>query len=244
MDVVQSILNSILFTEKFEPPNLSHNPTARTVHDAFWDDAYHRNLRLDHAEVEIRLGKVPSSGRGPFDTTIPVTMFRAMMESLQSYTQWTSVTHTSEIVGYFPQKDESVRLSIRADGTQRLISKQKIMHADFRGVGLPLDFRLAISLEIPITDGYRLDQAGRVVLRERHSFTLNSVRYDLTKLTHNNGLVEHQVELELVDLCDLQLTQTNAQPLAMELQAMIVDILNAVEPIRTFHCELVRKRYF
>ena len=74
-------------------------------------------------------------------------------------------------------------------------------------------------------------------------FTIGNIRYDLTRVTEA-GTVSHQVELELINLPHLQTTTANSQHLALEIQHRLVDIMNAVEPVRSFHISLHRKRHF
>tara|TARA_B100001778_G_C18597576_1_gene635561 strand:- start:973 stop:1719 length:747 start_codon:yes stop_codon:yes gene_type:complete len=248
MDVFQSILNSVLFCDKFgdyrdRPATTSG--AAGTIHEAFWADAFNRNLRLDQVEIEVRLGKLPASKRGPFDTNIPRALFQQIVQSLQDYHGWDDRSHTRDMVGYFPEKDESLRLIVGEDGGCTAHSKQKLTQADFAGNSLPFDFRLAVNLELDLpTSNLNIEHATRVINRERNSFTLKNTRYDLTRITHLDGREEHQVELELLNLTETQLTHTNAQELTMEVQQRLVDILNACEPIRSFDISLIRKRHF
>jgi hypothetical protein len=243
MDKVQSVLNSVLFAEKYAPPNTAHTAAAARVHDAFWDDSFNRNLRLEDAEIEIRLGKAPPSGRGAFNTNVPERMFNAMCESLQAYAGWDSTAHKRDVVSYFPDVDESLR-AIQGDDGTTVISKQKVMNADFVGKGLPFDFRLAVNLELRVNDAVRLSAATRTVVRDRASYSLGNVRYDMTRLTHVDGRNEFQVELELLDPAEIQLTCKDAQAITLELERRIVDLMSACEPIRAFNVELLRKRYF
>lgn len=243
MDKLQSALNSVLFVEKFAPPNNALTDGAKYVHTAFWDDSFNRNLRLQNAEIEIRLGKAPLSGRGPFDTKIPERMFNVMCESLQSYTKWDNSFQKRDIVGYFPNIDESMRV-VKYDGGTTVISKQKVLNADFIGKDLPFDFRLSVSLELQINDDINLNTATRTVVRDRASYCLGNIRYDLTKITHANGSKEYQVELEIIDPSEIQVTCSNAQNITLEIQHRLIDLMNTCEPVRSFNVELLRKRHF
>ena len=246
MDQVQDVLNSVLFPDKFPPPDTSKTEAARKVHNAMWADAYNRNLRLEHVEVEVRLGRAPESGRGPFNTNVPERMFRTFATALQSYTDWDGTGYDKQIVGYFPQIDESLRLVVNADGSRRLISKQKAMHADFLCPGSPLDIRLAVSVELPVTEPMAtLDKATRTVVRERHSYSLNSFRYDLTSMQHADGSREFQVEIELIDPPAAQVTLGGtAQKLTLELQNRLLDLFRMCEDTSTLVIKPLRKRYF
>ena len=246
MNSVQGVLDSILFSEKFPPPNLAFNDTANTIHTTFWEDSYNRNLRLQDVEIEVRLGKCPPNGRGSFNTSIPERQFGIMIESLQGFNQWDHTEYTEDIIGYFPEVDESVRHVISSDGSQTTTSKQKVTQADYIGKDLPFDFRLAVNIElkIPHSSMYQLQTAKRIVNRKRHSFTLKNFRYDLTRIIDQSGAVTHQVEIELINLPDIQLRESNAQVVTQELQSKIIDIMNSLEPVRSFHIDLLRKRHF
>tara|TARA_B100001741_G_C16528809_1_gene588493 strand:- start:628 stop:1365 length:738 start_codon:yes stop_codon:yes gene_type:complete len=245
MDIVQSTLDSILFSEKTtHRSDLVVQGPARNIHEAFWADAFHRNLRLEDVEIEFRLGKLSPFGKGPFNTTIPKLLFDSMIISLQDYDSWDEISHTRDVVGYFPEEDQSIRLIVHEDGSKTTQSKQKLTQADFFGVTLPFDFRMAINIELKLDSDRKLEQATRVVTRERHSFALKNVQYDLTRITHFDGTQEHQIELEILNLTELQLTSVNSQSLTIELQQRLVDIMNACEPVRDFNVKLCRKRNF
>lgn len=245
MDVIQSILNSTLFAEKFphSAPQAT-NEDARLIQMAFWDDAYNRNLRLEHVEVELRVGKCPIGVRGPFSTSVPRKQFGKMLESLQGYTGWDSVTHETDVVSYFPQMDDSIRVVTREDGSTMAITKQRVCQADFVGHDLPFDLRLSVSVEIALDSSvYNVEKSTRSVVRRRSSFTLKNIRYDLTEVLCN-GVSDYQVEIELINLPTLQLQETNAQVVAMELQQATASLMNALEPVRSFNISLLRRRNF
>lgn len=246
MDSIQSMLDSVLFSERFSPPNLAFNDVASTVHTTFWEDAFNRNLRLENVEIELRFGRCPQSGKGPFNTDVSEKQFNKIIESLMGYNAWDDIKYVEDIVGYFPKVDESVRHVVSSDGSTTTTSKQKVTQADYIGKDLPFDFRLAVNIELTITSGgrYTLNNATRRVNRKRQSFTLKNFRYDLTRVISEDGSVSHQVELEIINLPNIQLQFSNSQILSRELQSSIVNLLNAVEPIRAFHIELLRKRQF
>lgn len=246
MDCVQSILNTTIFAERFTQPNTAFSETAGHLHTAFWEDSYNRNLRLEHVEIEFRLGKCPTNRKGCFNTSIPEQLFKKMMECLQSYNNWDEATHKQEIVAYFPKIDQSVRHVIANDGTTTTTSKQKILQADFVGKDLPLDFRLAVNIELPLqaSTKYTLQTAERIVNRTRSSFSIDNVRYDLTRIVEDNGTVDYQVELELINVPTIQLKEDSTQSLTLQIQSRLIEIMNSIEPIRSFHIELLRKRSF
>lgn len=241
---MQAVLDSILFSEKFAPPNLAFNDSARTVHTTFWEDSFNRNLRLENVEIEVRLGKCPLNGKGPFNTNVSERQFNTIVESLMCFNEWDETQYTEDIVGYFPKIDESVRHVVSSDGYTTTTSKQKVTQADYIGKDLPFDFRLAVNIELtlPANERYTLNTATRRVNRKRQSFTLKNFRYDLTRVIDENGSVTHQVELEIINIPNIQIRESNSQIVTRELQSRIVDLLNAVEPVRSFNIELLRKR--
>ena len=246
MDSIQSILDSVVFSERFSPPNLAFNNAARTIHTTFWEDAFNRNLRLENVEIEVRFGRCPPSGKGSFNTDVSENQFNKMVESLMGFNEWDSTAYVEDIVGYFPKVDESVRHVVSNDGSTTTTSKQKVTQADYLGKDLPFDFRLAVNIELTLpSDGkYTLNTATRRVNRKRQSFTLKNFRYDLTRVISEDWSISHQVELEIINLPDIQLKLSNSQVLSRELQSRIVNLLNSVEPVRSFHIELLRKRQF
>lgn len=245
MDSIQAVLDSVLFSEKFAPPNLAFNNAARTIHTTFWEDSYNKNLRLQDVEIEVRFGRCPSSVKGPFNTSVSEKQFNTIVESLMSFNEWDYTQYTEDIVGYFPKVDESVR-HVVSGNESTTTSKQKVSQADYLGKDLPFDFRLAVNIELtlPANERYTLKTATKIVNRKRQSFTLKNFRYDLTRVIEENGSVTHQVELEIINLPDIQLQQSNSQIVTRELQSRIVELLNTVEPIRSFNIELLRKRQF
>ena len=247
MNHVQEVLNSILFAEKFAPPNLGLSDGAKMLHNCFWQDSFSRNLKLQDCEIEFRLGKCPQSGRGPFRAFVTERQFNAMLESLQGFTGWDDTKFEKSVVFYFPEIDESIRRVLTESGETSICSKQKVSTADFVGLNLPFDFRLAVNIEIPMpveNSPYCVEKATRTVTRERQSFSLGNIRYDLTRVTNDAGAVEFQVELELLNLPTIQLTCANSQQLCIEIQTRLVDLMNSCEPIRAFQVSLLRKRQF
>ena len=246
MDSIQGVLDSVLFCDKFAPPNLAFNNAARTIHTTFWEDSFNRNLRLENVEIELRFGKCPLNGRGSFNTNVSEKQFNTIVESLLGFNEWDSTQYTEDIVGYFPKIDESVRHVVSQNGSKTTTSKQKVSQADYVGRDLPFDFRLAVNIELTLPEDnmYTLATATRRVNRKRQSFTIQNFRYDLTRVVDENGSATHQVELEIINLPDIQLRQSNSQIVTRELQSRIVDLLNAVEPVRSFNIELLRKRQF
>lgn len=138
-----------------------------------------------------------------------------MLESLQGFTGWDDTNIEKSVVFYFPEIDESIRRVLTESGETSICSKQKVSTADFVGLNLPFDFRLAVNIEI-----------------------------DLTRVTNDAGAVEFQVELELLNLPTIQLTCANSQQLCVEIQTRLVDLMNSCEPIRAFQVSLLRKRQF
>ena len=105
--------------------------------------------------------------------------------------------------------------------------------------------RVAVSIEVPLAPDGDYGKATRTVTRQRSSFTLGNCRYDLSRLSHHgDGRVEHQVEVELINLLDIQLQTSNAQALTRELEDRLVDLIRIVEPIQRFGTRLLRKRKF
>jgi hypothetical protein len=121
-----------------------------------------------------------------------------------------------------------------------------VIQADYIGKNLPFDFRLAVNIELNMEDceNITLKNATKINNRKRHSFTLQNFRYDLTRVIDKFNNVNHQIEIELINISDIQLRQSNAFFITRELQLRIVSMLNALEPIRSFDIQLLRKKNF
>lgn len=245
MDNVQSILNNILFMDKFPPPNTATSTDAVAIHNAFWGDSHNRNLSLEHVEIELRLGKLPSSGRGPFDAGVPQRQFQLYAAGLQGFGGWDDHSYRKDVIGYYPNIDSSIRLIQGKDGVT-VISKQKLVQADFVCANSSSDLRLAVSAEIPLQDvsKYTLDTATRTVTRERYSYTLKSIRYDLSIVHNTDGTKEYHIELEIVNPSLIQRTHENALTLTKDVYASVRDLFNIIEPTTAVDLKLLRRRMF
>lgn len=242
MDHVQAAIESILFMDAHVPRNSSTNTAAGCVHSTFWGDAHGKNLCVQGMEIEMRLG-VFKNGR--FDTNIKRDVFETVVSALSGYTMWSAQQYSTDVVSYHDTVDASLRVLTDDSGARSAYSKQKVSTTDLQGVDVPFDFRLAVSIEMQLDpDSLSLERATRVVTRQRHSFSLNNVRYDLSRITHQTGVVEHQVELELINMAELQLSTQSAQELTIELQDRLVDLIRLVEPVDKFTTRLLKKRKF
>ena len=77
----------------------------------------------------------------------------------------------SGIQGYFPNIDESE--SVQDESGTTVISKQKVLNADFIGKDLPFDFDLG-NLELKLNDNVNINTATRTVVRDRVSYCLET----------------------------------------------------------------------
>lgn len=222
MNSIANDLKSILFPEELPPPNVS---TAHQVHTRFWSDPYSKNLRLDHVEIEVRLGR---NQPRRFDACVSKRSFAQLNESLQQYTLWDDVKREMSSVAYFESRDESLRAVSNADGTT-YISKQRIFTSDYTIANTAYDFRIAASVEMPVSDRPCIARSTRRVTRDRVSYSLGLWRYDLTEVTEEDGTSSYQVELELINPLGVQISGPDATDVAKQLLCKLRDIFNVLE---------------
>lgn len=263
MDTVQSFISKVLYPEEDDTNNntghhqIPGTPTtheACVIRDCFVEDIFNRNLRIDTLELEVRLGKAPhvEAGRragGCFTASVPEATFSTYISALQRSSHWTAPpVYERDVVAYFDDIDDSVRLHIASDGQKRLLSKQKVGVVDVRVLNAPHDFRIAASIEVPMDNArtriFTTQRASRTVVRDRSSFTYQNFRYDLTRLTDAAGGRSHMVEIELVDPSGIQLKGVDAKALTAEVHQRVVDLFSIIEPIERLQAQVVRTRWF
>lgn len=246
MIAIQEALDKVLFSDRY-PPNM-HPKSSNSVNvleRELWDNRYDMNLCLEHVEVEVRLGRV--NGKR-FNSGVNKSIFSKISNGLQSYTNWDKTEFCRSTVLNFDKIDNTIRcISEIKDGetSVRYISKQKVCILDFTSVSTCCDIRMCVSLEIPVTARPRLDDATRRVVRDRISYTLGKWRYDLTTVTDIQGQEEYQVEIELVDPVNEQLTNRNSQRISEDLRVSILDLLRVTDgKLENVPLELVRQKWF
>lgn len=251
MDVITAMLNSVLFAEKCQPARARPGCEAHVqrLQQHFWEDAHNRNLRLQDVEIEFRFGACPEHKHGPFNPNVPKRVFERLMQGLQAYSAWDRAWTTRDVVSYFADLDESVRRVTEPSGTSRVQSKRKVTQADFRLDRCPLDMRLAVSVEIeldkPAAARFGYERATSSIIRERSSFQLGRVRYDLTRATDaRDGSTAFRVEVELVDAPQLQLELSNATAIVAEVHERILNLLRILEPVDTLRATVLRRKVF
>ena len=242
MEQIASLLDDVLYMERKPPPlGLSTAQGCQRIERAFWDDAFGRNLALDNVEIEFRCGR---RRQRHFDSQVSASVFGRIVDSMQAYTAWDDAQRERSVVSYFDTVDGSVRKIDSERGTQ-IMSKQRVLIADFTVDGCAFDIRMAVSIEVEIADRPPLQKATRRIVRDRASYTLNPWRYDLTKATDEDGNVAYHVEIELVDPVQVQTENNNSQCIAALLQRRFSDMMRVLEPDSTeFRPQLVHKRWY
>jgi len=158
----------------------------------------HRND--DHVEIEIRLGKFNGH---MFDTNVGNETFTTVMRRLQKYGGWEKVVSTSQEVFY--RDTDNIRITIDENtGEETIVQKDRIHNEDFKNnANVPLDFRVSISKETPVSDIDRTMDKKK--MKERLSFVRKNLSIDLTTCmgdTHDmdsEDPVVYQIEMEIVD---------------------------------------------
>lgn len=149
----------------------------------------------ENIEVEIRLGKHNGS---LFDTNVGRDTWERTLKGLKNYDGWESTNYTESDVYY--NDNSNVRITSNEDtGEQTMIQKISVVKEDFKCE--PLDVRVCIAREIPISGEYEMDRKRTKV---RHSFVRKNLSIDMTISSGDNVDMDseeeasYQIELEIV----------------------------------------------
>ena len=149
----------------------------------------------ENIEVEIRLGKHNGS---LFDTNVGRDTWERILKGLKNYDGWESTNYTESDVYY--NDISNVRITSNEDtGEQTMIQKISVVKEDFKCE--PLDVRVCIAREIPISGEYEMDRKRTKV---RHSFVRKNLSIDMTISSGDNVDMDseeeasYQIELEIV----------------------------------------------
>ena len=149
----------------------------------------------ENIEVEIRLGKHNGS---LFDTNVGRDTWERTLKGLKNYDGWESTNYTESDVYY--NDNSNVRITSNEDtGEQTMIQKISVVKEDFKCE--PLDVRVGIAREIPISGEYEMDRKRTKV---RHSFVRKNLSIDMTISSGDNVDMDseeeasYQIELEIV----------------------------------------------
>ena len=149
----------------------------------------------ENIEVEIRLGKHNGS---LFDTNVGRDTWERTLKGLKNYDGWESTNYTESDVYY--NDNSNVRITSNEDtGEQTMIQKISVVKEDFKCE--PLDVRVCIAREIPISGEYEMDRKRTKV---RHSFVRKKLSIDMTISSGDNVDMDseeeasYQIELEIV----------------------------------------------
>lgn len=153
----------------------------------------------EHAEFELRLGKFNGTF---FDTNVGEENFNRILDGLQRYDGWESVTEKSYEIFY--SDNDNVRLTVD-DDTEDQVQIQKIsMHKeDFKKYkNTPFDVRVSVSKETPIEGEFIMNSKR---CKKRISFLRKNLSIDMTISTGDardidaEDATSFQIELEIVD---------------------------------------------
>ena len=149
----------------------------------------------ENIEVELRLGKHNGS---LFDTNIGKDTWERVLKGLKNYDGWESTKYIESDVYY--NDVNNVRITSNEDtGEQTMIQKISVVKEDFKCE--PLDVRVCIAREIPISGEYEMD---RKRTKMRHSFVRKNLSIDMTISSGDNVDMDseeessYQIELEIV----------------------------------------------
>ena len=154
----------------------------------------------ENIEVEIRLGKHNGS---LFDTNVGRDTWERTLKGLKNYDGWESTNYTESDVYY--NDNSNVRITSNEDtGEQTMIQKISVVKEDFKCE--PLDVRVCIAREIPISGEYEMD---RKRTKTRHSFVRKNLSIDMTISSGDNADMDseeeatYQIEMEFVKPSDV-----------------------------------------
>jgi hypothetical protein len=149
-------------------------------------------------EIEFRLGKVHGSY---FDTNVGKEVFDRILHGLNQYNQWEKITRENSTVYY---KDH-IRITINEDTEEtETIQKIPLFKENLSLQGYPLDVRLAVSDEVPVTgETDEVMEFSRT--KKRQSFVRKNLSIDMTVVSGQSDDLDceeenvYQVELEIID---------------------------------------------
>ena len=149
----------------------------------------------ENIEVEVRLGKHNGS---LFDTNVGKDTWERVLKGLKNYDGWESTDYNESDVFY--NDKNNLRITSNEDtGEQTMIQKISVVKEDFKCE--PLDVRVCIAREIPISGEYEMDRKRTKV---RHSFVRKNLSIDMTISSGDNVDMDseeeasYQIELEIV----------------------------------------------
>lgn len=243
MQNIQVLLDQVIFADKFPPVILPRsNNSTNVIEREFWDSRYNMNLDISNMEIEIRCGRCE---KRKFSPGVSKEIYDILCSGFQRYTKWDAVDNHRSTSISFDKVDGSIRCVIEEDGTSRYVSKQKICLQDFESPGSFTDFRVCVSVEVPVSDRPPMSMSTRTVTRDRHSFTLSPWRYDLTTVRDADGNEEYHVEIELEDISNIQKGMKNSQIITEALRLNIINMIRIAQPdFKKLNLNLNNKRWF
>jgi len=162
---------------------------------------YLKNLNdINSLEIEFRLGiKFPDK----FSSNITEKYYNIIKKKLdKSSSKGIFIKESSNSIDHFKN---GIRKSITNDETI-YITKKKLYTEDIVVDNSPMDIRISVSSEIPMTDFSKYFEEGSFTrTKERNSYIYKSWKYDLTKIiTSRNSLDEitYEFEIEIIDYND------------------------------------------
>ena len=150
-----------------------------------------------NVEIELRLGKV---SRGTFDTNVGRESWSRIMDGLQKYDGWESVTdsHTTVYI-----KGDTRVIDDEKTGVSKCQKKTRVKKMDLSLKDQPFDVRLSVATEVPVKTAPSEFDDMRVKFRK--SFLRKNLSIDMTRVTGNpddpdsEEAERYEVEFEIVD---------------------------------------------
>ncbi len=163
------------------------------------------HLSTKNIEIEFRLGKI---NNGYFDTNVGKETFERVYRRLSKYPSWESVKTQNASVFYGVRKGLRVVYDEDKDEQVECVTKHKITHLDIPLEKQPLDVRIGVSIETPVSYDPEKDMFTHERKRRRTSFVRKGLSIDMSVVENDDKDSEHthmyQIEFEIqnVEKCE------------------------------------------
>jgi hypothetical protein len=152
-----------------------------------------------YVEFEFRLGKKNGT---MFDTNVGEPLFNKILEALEKFPDWESVTKSNTTAYYLDEK----RMEMNDDDEEDVntFKKKKIKKFDYILPKQPLDIRFCVSQEFP-TDPIEDEVVEFMRCKQRISFVRKNLSIDMTIVTGQQDDLDdetehtYEIELEILD---------------------------------------------
>ncbi len=161
-----------------------------------------------NVEIEFRLGKI---NNGYFDTNVGKELFERIYAGLIKYKEWESVIVQNACVFYGARKGLRVVYDEDKDEQVECVTKHKVAHLDQTISNAPLDVRVGVSIETPVSYDPDKDVFTKEIRRRRTSFVRKGLSIDLSIVENDDKDSENQYLYQV----ELEITQVTSDPVKL-----------------------------